>query len=83
MASYNIQHTQYKYRTNSYNKHKTSNDTTITLAIATTGFGKSNHLCTFIVGNVNLKNSLKYNSAIANSRSMGLALEIKYVFSFK
>ena len=49
-----------------------------------TGFEKTDHLCTFIVlKNVNLKNSLSYNSAIISSRGMGLALEIQHLFSFK
>ena len=47
-------------------------------------FGKTNHLCNLIVlRNVNLKNSLSYNSTIVSSRSTGLALEIQHLFSFK
>ena len=45
--------------------------------------GKTDQLGTFIVlRNVNLKNS-RYNSVIVSGRSMGLALEIKHLFSFK
>ena len=41
------------------------------------------HLQTFIgLRNINLKNPLSYNSAIV-SRSMGFALEIQHLFSFK
>ena len=48
------------------------------------GFQKTDNLHPFIVlRNVNLKNSLSYNSAIVSSRSMGFALEIKHHFSFK
>ena len=48
--------------------------------IIVTGFGKTDHLCTFIVlRNVNLENSLSYDLAVVCSRSMGLALEIKHL----
>ena len=36
----------------------------------------------YISRNINLKNSLSYNSTIVSSKSMELALEIKHLFSF-
>ena len=56
--------------------------TYICMYVYVTGFLKTDHLNTFIVlRNINLKNSLSYNSAVVSSRSMGLALEIQHLFS--
>ena len=42
------------------------------IMINVTGFGKIHHLYTFIVLiNVNLKNSLSYNSAVVSNRKHG------------